>query len=579
MHQSPHLPVVSGSSISRRWRLIAVVAVLGSSVANAQQQPTELRGNIEDGREFLLEDGIVDRRSFGTERDDAGDDEGFRPPEYRPFSEDALADDAADPEAPESIFDLNRDTSSAGQTVVPLRRVRRDPEEEELGRAESRGAKSRGAKKSAEAEADVMLDDEMLTGTASTQPVDAFDPARNEAAERQNRRESPPGQALTSDEEEDPYAPLGIRVGTFTVFPSLEQGIAWTSNADYSTTGSEALLSETTLRLTAVSDWSRHAAELEAYGTFRKSVSGQEVSDPAAGVSGRLRLDLADGFTGSAGIEYELKRETAESAVVIPGVETQPLLQTLSGELGVARDSGKLRLAATASVERQMFGDAELSGGGTLSQRERNSTTGAFTLRTGYEVSPALVPFVEGEIGRRQFDQHLDSAGYARSANRFGLRAGVELDLGEKLTGELAAGWITEIPEDDRLAAIEGVSVDAALAWSPMRGTVVTLDANTTVETTTDPGASGSILYAARAGLKRDVRADLTTNAAAGLSFRDYTGISGEDLILDIEAGFTWWLNRYFGLTGRAGYQNVSSTLPDRDAETTTVFMGITLRR
>ena len=59
---------------------------------------------------------------------------------------------------------------------------------------------------------------------------------------------------------------------------------------------------------------------------------------------------------------------------------------------------------------------------------------------------------VEAQVGRRIYEQPVDDAGFERSGNLLGLRAGVELDLGEKLAGEVSAGWIEEQFDDPRLA-------------------------------------------------------------------------------------------------------------------------------
>ena len=53
----------------------------------------------------------------------------------------------------------------------------------------------------------------------------------------------------------------------------------------------------------------------------------------------------------------------------------------------------------------------------------------------------------------------------------------------------------------------------------------------------------------------------------------------GHDLILSAEAGLTWWLNRYAGLTGRVRHETLKSNLPDRDSETNSVFLGVKLQR
>ncbi|MEZ5812961.1 MAG: outer membrane beta-barrel protein [Rhizobiaceae bacterium] len=553
-----------------------------SSVAVAQDN-TDPDGGEERG----LNQSLLDRLSLAARRTtldsatrpEEPEEKGFQAPEYEPVSEGAETGDEErsrrNGEAV-SIFDLNRDNPfardrSSGER--PVRRQRRSAggDERALTTRDRIEAERSG-------ESATRPDEEAITGTVPAERVDALDEERNTAADPSGE---PTGaiEGLDREAEDDPYAALGIRAGSFLLYPELEQGLSWSSNADSSAGGGEAVLSETTLRLNAESDWSRHAARIAAFGTFRKSVSGADVSEPSGGVEADLRLDLVNGFTAIAGVEYRVAPETAASAVVIPGTVEQPLLHTLSGSLGIARGEGKLRLAATGNVERLIYGDADLGGGMVLSQRERNSTLATLTLRTGYEVSPAIVPFVEAEIGRRVYDMRLDTAGYARSADRYGVRAGVELDLGDKLTGEIAAGWVREKPDDDRLAAIEGLSALAALSWSPMRGTTVSLDASTTIETTTQPGASGSILYDASLGVERRIRANLTGNLTAGLGYRDFSGTGDRDVLFDVEAGLTWWLNRNFGITGRARHEFIDSNVAGRDSETTSVFLGVRLRR
>ncbi|MCM3491802.1 outer membrane beta-barrel protein, partial [Alkalihalophilus marmarensis] len=69
-------------------------------------------------------------------------------------------------------------------------------------------------------------------------------------AQRENLRQSPE-QGRSSTQEADPFAPVGIRTGSFILRPSLEQGIRVTTNGDNSASGSSAVLNETTLRLNA----------------------------------------------------------------------------------------------------------------------------------------------------------------------------------------------------------------------------------------------------------------------------------------------------------------------------------------
>ncbi len=417
--------------------------------------------------------------------------------------------------------------------------------------------------------------DEPEQGNLRTTTVDAAEPEnsvaraeRTGAIERRERRE-----------EDNAFEAVGVRMGSFLLRPSIEQGVKATSNADSSVGGRPAVLSETTLRFDAASDWEGNSANVNGYGIFRKTLSGQEVQDVQGRVEGTLDLDLGHDWRALARLGYEAAPETADSPVVIEGTLSQPLRQSFDGGLGIRKDIGKVRLGLAGAATRDIYGDADLSSGGVLSQKDRDSTLYTVALRGGYEISPVLTPFAELEIGRRVFDHRADANGYERSSNRIGGRGGLALDLGEKLGGEVSAGWIRESFDDDRLAPISAATVAADLRWSPERGTVIGLRGDTTLEDTTSAGQSGSILYAARLSAERRVRADLTANAEFGAGWRDYLGSGGHDLIYSAEAGLTWWLNRYAGITGRARHEAVTSNLPDRDSRTNSVYLGLILQR
>lgn len=308
-------------------------------------------------------------------------------------------------------------------------------------------------------------------------------------------------------------------------------------------------------------------------------MSGAEVKETEAGLDGELQLELGNEFRATGTVGYVRKPETASSPAEIPDVATRPLRQTFDGSLGLAKDMGKARFSVTGKVERDIYGNAILATGDTLSQEERNSTLATVALRGGYEISPALTPFIELEYGRRVMDIDVDSAGFARSADRLAVRGGTAFDLGEKLNGELSAGWLQETPDDARLAPISGATVNANLKWSPLRGTNVTLNGATEVETGTTANESGSILYTGRLGVDHRLLRNLTGNLNFGAEWRDYAGSGDHDLTLSAEAGLTWWLNRYAGVTTRVRHETTTSSLAGRDSRENSVFLGLKVQR
>lgn len=567
---------------ARRLLLLATgAAALVCAQTALAQETSALRGPVSESQMRNELFGAAKGKKDPKRSAAAQQDEGIPAPAYEPTSAGATAwGEKPSGEKPANGSSIFADTGGAdafADAPAPEPALARRPStaraRAEQARAEAARPPQTAAERTAAQDKEDL--DETPTGTTRAGTVDSeVELAVDPGAERAEAIEG-----IDRTGEDNPFAPVGLRLGTFLLNPSLETGLAWTSNANYAAAPSPALLSETTLRLNAASDWSRHSATIDAYGTVRKSLSGERIEEKKAGIDARLRLDLADDYTALAALGYALGPESASSPVTIIGTVGRPLRQTLTGSAGIEKDLGKFRFALTARAERDVYGDAELSAGGTLSQKDRNTTLAAAVLRGGYQISPALTPFVELEIGRRAYDEKIDGSGYERSTKRMAARAGLEVDLGEKLTGEIAAGWVEERFDDSRLKPLSGATLDAGLAWSPLRGTIVNLTGSTTVEGATAAGESGSILYSGGMAIQRELRANLTGNLAFGTAYRDYVGVDGHDLTLSAEVALTWWLNRYTGLTGRARHETQTSSIAGRGYKADSVFLGLKLQR
>ncbi|MGE0500455.1 MAG: outer membrane beta-barrel protein [Rhizobiaceae bacterium] len=567
---------------SKRFARRATVLLGGAAFVgvalSAMAQEAELRGAVSEttlNRSLLDEPQTALEQPVATETTTVG--AGRR---YQPASAGALPDPAGSPTLTERSVAEEEDAAATPEprpaytpSTARQRRTTTATNDADENRDATRTAST--APGSAATPTDEVSTGTVQEGVVRQGTVDSeLDVRIDPGAEREEAIEG-----LDRSADENPYEAPGLRFGTFVVRPSLETGIGWTSNANYDQAEEASTYSETTLRFIANSDWSRHRASLEGYGTFRKSFAGADIKDTNAGLSGDLEIELGQTMRALAALDYTRGPEAASSPVVIAGTLSRPLRQTFGGSLGLEKDVGKLFFGVTGEVTADRYGDADLSTGGTLSQRDRNSTLATVALRGGYEISPGLRPFAEVEYGRRFYELDRDSAGYERSANRIGARGGVELDISEKLTGEISGGWLRETPDDARLASISGATVDGDLRWSPIRGTIVSLNAQTFVEGTTTPGETGSILYSTRLGVERQMRANLTGTAGVGLSFRDYTGSPAKERTLFAEAGLTWWLNRYVGVTGRARHERLDSDLPNRDYQVNSVFLGVRLQR
>jgi hypothetical protein len=418
-------------------------------------------------------------------------------------------------------------------------------------------------------------DDTPLPPNAIARGIDASDLERNIAAQRDAERAGAI-EARQAAPDATPFAATGVRVGTFLLRPSLEQGVEWSSNASATSGGNSDVLSSTTARLAAASEWSRHSLSLDATGTWRQSLRGTGFSEVTAGANAALNLELGAGWVSASTLNYDRRPETASLGVDTVG---RPLRQTFGAATGLEKTIGPVLLSGRVSAERNVYDTATLAAGGTASQADRNNTLASFSLRGGYAVSPGLQPFVEAEYGRRMYDIARDGAGNSRAATRMGARAGLAFDRGEKLTGEVSAGWIGERPDNAALASVSGLSVDANVVWSPLRGTQVTLAGNTGVDAASLAGTTGALVYGVSIAASRELTSRLTGSALLSAELRRYAGTTDSDTTLGASGSLTWWLNRYAGVTGRASYETQSSTLAGRGYNATTLYLGLTLQR
>lgn len=488
-------------------------------------------------------------------------------PQYRPVSSDGLLEESGQGDAAQPLAnpfdDPVTDSNTAGQKNAPL------------AEADGTDINARGQKKDTDSSlftSEVPVPGQQLPATGDEE-LDA--PLK---AERGNLRETPE-EGRKRKEEDDPYAAPGIKAGAFTIRPTLETGIRWTSNSDSSANGKPSFLSESALRLRAESNWSRHRLGLEATGAWKKSISGTATNDPEGGLAADFQVDFAGRTALTGALGWSHSREAASAPSAVTGALSRPALDALTGSLGLSRDLGRLRLSARVNATRSIYGDATGPVGVVVPQKDRNNSYAGLTLRAGYEISPAMRPFIEGEAGRRIFDNQTDGFGLERAATRMAVRVGVETDLGEKLRGDIAIGYLREDIEDAALEDIAGLSLAGTLNWSPMRGTNVALTASTSVEGSSTATSSGSLLHGLNLAVSKKARSNLDLNASLGASLRDYTGPNPNEITLSAGLGFTYWFNRYLGLNGRTGHESVLSSDAARESKTNSVYVGLTLRR
>ncbi|HSO48301.1 MAG TPA: outer membrane beta-barrel protein [Rhizobiaceae bacterium] len=367
-------------------------------------------------------------------------------------------------------------------------------------------------------------------------------------------------------EETDPFSATGFRAGTSNVFLRLEQSLGYSSNTAKEPGGKAGGISVTSGNLRAQSDWSLHEATIEASASVEKGFNEGDQAIPEADVEGRLRLDLVDGYAVNLRAGYDFNTEDGGSA----GSGERYDVQEFGGSAELLRGARKLELSIKGSADRTIYGDLP----GTGAQDDRNNTLYQFTARAGYELSPALKPYFQSAIGRRLYDGNsLQSDG-----TLYELRAGVAVDLGEKLRGEAAIGYLTEDYDDAGVETARTPTLNANLFWSPVRGTEVTLSAATGLDSASAAGQSGSVSQSLGFTTRTAVTHRLAIVSEGSLDLDNYDN-GTSDTTWNIGAGIEYAISRTLALTADIGHEQFNSAVKSGSWDATTVTVGVALQR
>ncbi|MCM2290853.1 outer membrane beta-barrel protein [Allorhizobium sp. BGMRC 0089] len=395
-------------------------------------------------------------------------------------------------------------------------------------------------------------------------------------ASRINLRQSPIDERRSLKKTEDDGT--GIKLGTMILRPEVSQGVTVKSETDGSSKDKTTYW-DTGLKGTLTSDWARHQLKITGQGDFRQKIAGDGSNDPSGRVDAELRLDLADDMAAKLTAGYGYSRESNTDPNAIRNAQVQSGVNQFSTGAVLEKDVGRLRGSVGLGLERYVYSDAKLADGSLLSNSDRNRNTVTLTTRLGYELSPALIPFIEASVGKTRYDQTLDSSGYARSGNLYGLKAGITSNFDEKLSGEIALGYKRATFDDSRLDALGAFALDSTVNWSPHRGTDVSLGFNTSIEPSTTAGVSGDVAYALTAAVAHQLRDNLIARLTGGTTWRDYRSASQPNTVYyTAGGGLTYSLNRYLDLNTDLTWEYTDNKTSPGD-RTLTASVGVTVKR
>ncbi len=375
----------------------------------------------------------------------------------------------------------------------------------------------------------------------------------------------------------DPYAPVGLRAGSFVLLPSVDLAGNYSTNPQHASTAPSSAMSGVVMpELQAVSDWDRHSLTADIIGSWTQYGENQVPSLNVPYFSSTIdgRIDVTHNTQIVVENRYLLNTDNPGSPNLQAQLSRLPINTDLGGTLGVTHEFNRLSFALLGTYDAAQYDNSVLTDGERISNATRNFNQTAGILRLSYDLDPGLKPFVQvqHDVRTHQLDPQ-------RNSNGTSVQVGGDIDLFGSLTGEMAGGWLVRSYDDPTLPNVSGFIANGQLIWQATPLTTAKLGAASEVYETTVVGASGQFTRDLNLEVDHAFVPWIIGILQTGYGTDNYVGSPLRDSRYFVSAGLTYKMTREVQLRTQVRQDWQFASQPGFSFIATSVLVGMHLQR
>ena len=374
----------------------------------------------------------------------------------------------------------------------------------------------------------------------------------------------PRGETVTTRQRPE-VIPLGMRVGTFLLYPKISVTETYDDNIfRVEEDKDHDLITTIGPEFDLRSDWNNHAFNLRGDARIDRFARSEKENVEDYNVDADGRYDVTRNIFLFGFLGYSQLSEDRGSPDDVGGVEPTEY-NVYRGSVRYFHRLNRVSFRLDAGARKFDFDDVATGPAPSINNDDRDRLVSSVTLRAAYEIVPEYEAFVRGTVNNRAYSTQVDDTGVSRDSQGYEIVAGVAIDLTGITFGDVFVGFREQRYDDDNLSTIEGITGGANITWNVTPLTTFQAGIVRRVEETTAfvGGLVSSGFFATRYSLSADheLLRNLLLNANVALTENDYKGIDREDRIYAVGVSARYLLNR--NLYGSIGYRY---TQRDRDA-------------
>jgi hypothetical protein len=288
--------------------------------------------------------------------------------------------------------------------------------------------------------------------------------------------------------------PQGIRLGTFTLLPTLAVNAGYDSNifaTQNGRVGSPVIAINPSLQLSRVAPGS--SLVFTGNGLIQRYTDASRANYEQFGFKGDGAFDLSSALAVRGGAHYNRQAEPRGTAGDVAPTGNPSIYYNPGANLEMLAGTGPLQLSLGGTYDHFNYNSLTINGV-RQSQAVRDRDTYSVSGQAGIEVGPGILTFVSGTYDRQHYDHSGGSDPGALIANSRGysVLGGVDLRLTKLVRGRIGVGYLWR---DYSLgfAKLSGLNYDASIVWNVTTLFALTVKAAKQIEESPSVGISGII--------------------------------------------------------------------------------------
>jgi hypothetical protein len=382
------------------------------------------------------------------------------------------------------------------------------------------------------------------------------------------------GDTVTSRARPD-YDPLGIRLGSFLLFPQLGVQESYDTNVFATTNNAKSdFITAIDPSLDLRSNWNNHALNfhIDSHSAIFGRFTNENINDYTLAANGRLDVQRDTRLYGDVGykVAHEARYSPEEVGTINP-IEFSDASAKVTGE----KDFNRLSFQLQGAYDRYRYENGVLANGTISNQGIRDYDEPQVQLKTGYELAPQRQVYLLANYNWRDYRSSVDAGGFKRNSSGYTLAVGARYDLTGIVFADVFVGYRNQDYDDTRLTSASGVTGGGKLTWNVTRLTTLTGELTHDVQETTVGTASSYFATRGVVNADHELLRNLLLNANFGYERDDFQGITRTDDYIVAGLGAKYLLNRNFWLSGGYGYRTRSSNAVGIDFDEHIVFLRL----